>query len=92
MSNDSANELKKLNPYLYNSLNKMGIVDEDYPFVKKMVIEDIKMNKFKYIVWVGGVDDYYINYLDAKRDYDNWINQGYNDVCIESIGKNDCQT
>lgn len=50
------------------------------------------MNKFKYIVWVGGVDDYYINYLDAKRDYDNWINQGYNDVCIEFIGKNDCQT
>ena len=45
------------------------------------------MNKFKYIVWVGGVDDYYINYLNAKRDYDNWINQGYNDVCIEFIGK-----
>ena len=24
---------------------------------------------YNYIVWVGGVDDYYINYKDAKRDY-----------------------
>ena len=48
MSNDSANELKKLNPYLYNSLKKMGIVDEDYPFVKKMVIEDINVKELTY--------------------------------------------
>lgn len=48
MSNDSANELKKLNPYLYNSLKKMGMVDEDYPFVKKMVIEDINVKELTY--------------------------------------------
>tara|TARA_E500000318_G_C3410544_1_gene153402 strand:- start:59 stop:235 length:177 start_codon:yes stop_codon:yes gene_type:complete len=48
MSNDSANELKKLNPYLYNSLKKMGMVDEDYPFVKKMVIEDIDVKELTY--------------------------------------------
>jgi len=43
--------------------------------------------KYKYIVWIGGVDDYYTNYTNAKRDYDNWINKGYDDVYIEFIGK-----
>jgi hypothetical protein len=41
--------------------------------------------KYKYIVWVGGVDDYYVNYENAKRDYDYWISQGYNDVILEKI-------
>jgi len=48
MSKDSVDELKKLNPYLYNSLKKMGMVDEDYPFVKKMVIEDINVKELTY--------------------------------------------
>ena len=38
---------------------------------------------YTYIVWVGGVDDYYVNYSDAKRDYDYWISQGYDDVILE---------
>ncbi len=42
---------------------------------------------YNYIVWVGGVDDYYINYSDAKRDYDEWKDKGYDEVCIEFIGK-----
>jgi hypothetical protein len=41
--------------------------------------------KYNYIVWVGGVDDYYINYKDAKKDYDDWISKGYDDVHIEKI-------
>ena len=41
--------------------------------------------EWKYIVWVGGVDDYYTNYLDAKKAYDKWIAQGYKDVIIERI-------
>ena len=41
--------------------------------------------KYNYIVWVGGVDDYYVNYSDAKRDYDEWVSQGYDEVCIEKI-------
>ena len=43
------------------------------------------MNKYKYIVWVGGVDDYYTNYEDAKKDYDNWIDEGYDDVILEEV-------
>jgi hypothetical protein len=41
--------------------------------------------KYKYIVWVGGCDDHYVYYEDAKRDYDHWISNGYNDVFIEKI-------
>jgi hypothetical protein len=40
---------------------------------------------WKYIVWVGGVDDYYTNYLDAKKAYDEWIEQGYDNVILEKI-------
>jgi len=43
--------------------------------------------KYNYIVWVGGVDDYYANYSDAKRDYDYWVENNYDDVYIEFIGK-----
>jgi hypothetical protein len=42
-------------------------------------------SKWNYIVWVGGVDDYYVYYRDAKRDYDEWIEKGYTEVCIEKI-------
>jgi len=44
--------------------------------------------KWKYIVWVGGCDDYYSNYKKAKQHYDEWINKGYNDVIIEKIERN----
>ena len=42
-------------------------------------------DKYKYIVWEGGVDDYYTNYEQAKKDHDNWINLGYDQVYIERI-------
>ena len=41
--------------------------------------------KYKWIVWVGSCDDYYVHYKDAKRDYNHWINKGYDDVIIEKI-------
>jgi len=41
--------------------------------------------KFKYIVWVGGCDDYYVNYKDAKKAYNNWIDEGYTDVIMEAL-------
>ena len=40
---------------------------------------------YRWIVWVGGVDDYYKNYDRAKEHYDKWIEQGYDDVIIEEI-------
>ena len=41
--------------------------------------------KYNYIVWVGGCDDYYSNYNDAKKDADEWKAKGYDDVIIEQL-------
>ena len=38
------------------------------------------MDNYKYVVWVGGCDDYYVDYSTAKEHYDEWINQGYDEV------------
>ena len=35
---------------------------------------------WKYIVWIGGVDDYYTTYKRAKEHYDKWIEKGYDVV------------
>ena len=42
---------------------------------------------WRYIVWISGVDDYYVNYKDAKRDADEWKAKGYDNVIIEKIRK-----
>tara|TARA_R100001129_G_C5146940_1_gene197716 strand:+ start:308 stop:454 length:147 start_codon:yes stop_codon:yes gene_type:complete len=47
------------------------------------------MNKWKYVVWVGGCDDYYVDYEQAKKHYDEWIEKGYDDVILEEIKEND---
>ena len=33
----------------------------------------MKMNNWKYIVWVSDVDDYYTTYERAKEHYNEWI-------------------
>ena len=43
------------------------------------------MSNYKYIVWVGGCDDYFATYYRAKKHYDEWIDKGYEDVQIEEI-------
>ena len=35
---------------------------------------------WRYVVWVGGCDDYFTTYKKAKEHYDNWIDEGYDDV------------
>ncbi len=40
---------------------------------------------WRYIVWVGGNDDYYKNYKDAIRDANEWKDKGYDDVIVECI-------
>lgn len=51
---------------------------------------DNTMNKeykqgWRYIVWVGGVDDYYKDYDRALEHYQEWIDKGYDNVVIEKI-------
>ena len=56
-----------------------------------MILRRLKMydtdyiNGWRYIVWVGGNDDYYKNYEDAKRDYDEWEDKGYDEIYLEEI-------
>jgi hypothetical protein len=44
--------------------------------------------KYKYIVWVGGVDDYYTDLNQAIKHFKEWIERGYDELCIEYIGEN----
>lgn len=41
--------------------------------------------EYKWIVWVGGVDDYYTSYELAFEHYQEWIAKGYDDVQIERV-------
>ena len=50
-----------------------------------MQIDNDYKNGWRYIVWVGGVDDYYVNYKDAKRDADEWKDKGYDGIYLEEI-------
>ena len=43
------------------------------------------MTKYNWIVWVGDIPDYYVDYKTAKIDYLDWIDQGYDQIIIEKI-------
>ena len=40
-------------------------------------IINIMKDKYKYIVWVGGVPNYFNTLLDAQIDFIEWLNKGY---------------
>jgi len=44
-------------------------------------------NGWRFIVWIGGVDDYYKNFSRAQMDYYNWVKKGYDDVVLTEIQK-----
>lgn len=44
-----------------------------------------KTEEWKYIVWVGGIDDYYETYLEAEAAAKKFKDQGYDDVVIEKV-------
>ena len=41
--------------------------------------------EWKYVVWVGACDDYYVDYEQAKKHYDEWIDKGYDDVHLQAL-------
>ena len=51
-----------------------------------MIDQDYK-NGWRYIVWIGGNDNYYKNYSIAQMDYYNWRDQGYEDLCLTALRK-----
>ena len=42
---------------------------------------------WRFIVWVGGNDDYYKNFSRAQMDYHNWVAKDYDDVVLTEIQK-----
>tara|TARA_R100000781_G_C3987191_1_gene95626 strand:- start:33 stop:164 length:132 start_codon:yes stop_codon:yes gene_type:complete len=42
------------------------------------------MKKKKYIVWVGGIANYFDTLLDAEVEKKYWNDKGYNDIIIET--------
>jgi len=38
-----------------------------------------------YIVWIGGVGNYFNNYDKAIKEYTYWLDKGYDDVIFETI-------
>tara|TARA_R100001509_G_C4805435_1_gene194569 strand:- start:198 stop:395 length:198 start_codon:yes stop_codon:yes gene_type:complete len=43
---------------------------------------------YNYIVWVGGVDDYYTDLNQAIQHFEEWIEKGYEDVILQEIKTN----
>jgi hypothetical protein len=41
----------------------------------------------KYIVWVGGIPNYFNTLIEAQIEKLNWLYKGYNDIIIETINK-----
>ena len=41
--------------------------------------------KYLYIVWVGGVANYFLTQAEAVGDAVRWLAKGYDDVQIEDI-------
>ena len=44
---------------------------------------------WRYIVWVDGIDDYFVHYQDAKDEYDGWIDGAIKNLSdVENINVN----
>ena len=50
------------------------------------MMQDYK-NGWRYIVWVGGNDDYYKTFSRDKMYYQYWFHIGYDDLVITEIQK-----
>ena len=47
----------------------------------------MEKNQYKYVVWVGGIDDYYTTYQKALEDHNEWIEKGYEDIQLIKLNK-----
>ena len=70
-------DITELNAYISIKLNK--------PKEKQM--DNEYKDGWRFIVWVGGVDDYYKNFVIAQMHYHNWIAKGYDNVVMTEINK-----
>ncbi len=61
------------------------MINHEHIFREERTMDQDYKDGWRWIVWVGGNDDYYKKYEDAKRDYDDWVAKGYDDVILERI-------
>ena len=54
---------------------------------KKLNEDKDYANGWRYIVWIGGNDNYYKTFSNAQMDYYNWVHQGYDDVFLTELQK-----
>ena len=55
-------------------------------FVRPDMDWSIEYNQgWRYVVWIGGFEDYFTTYEDAKLEYDIWKNEGYDELHIEKL-------
>ena len=50
-----------------------------------MTIDYDYKNGWRYIVWTGGVDDYFKDYETAKSSYDEWIEKEFDGVWLTEL-------
>jgi len=71
--------------------NLLEVLDKNSGKLLRFTTEGVFQNEWKnpylYLAtsFIPQGDDYYIYDKDAKRDYDYWISNGYDDVIIEKI-------
>ena len=46
---------------------------------------------WRYVVWVGGIDDAFVHYQDALDNYNSWTKQGYDDVILSKLNEDDTE-
>ena len=62
-----------------------GDIEEDYDMGDYDCLCENCFNQSKWIVWVGGVDDYFFTHTQARRYANIMIDKGYDDVYLEKI-------
>jgi hypothetical protein len=39
----------------------------------------------KYVVWIGGIDNWFSTWADAWAEVEMWVAKGYDDIWIETV-------
>ena len=51
--------------------------------------EEVKKEmKYNYVLWIGGVDDYFVDLDQAHQNFWEWIDKGYEDVILQDLKTN----
>ena len=74
----------------YDVWNKVVILGDDDSWCEeneepRLVFRLSDLEEINYVVWVGRCDDYFTTYQRAKEHYEEYIEQGYDDVHLMEV-------